>query len=603
MDKETAKPKILVVIDRMSGSKYHRLLLPYSRLGAIFVTSQDFLHALSFKYDYVVINNNINIDYKMMQRLKIRLGFKLVVDLDDSWDFPLYHPNYKKLIEELPNAIGLAECADIITTATPAISNSLYKGYYNKRVFSPNYLPYEGQFEIISEEKLKHQLSGKTLRVGILGSESHIVDYKEIFKQIKQIANIKDVDLIMCGFSPESDVRLLLRHVNVKEWHYPRDTESYMGLYELADIFLCPLSSKEEDNSKWFNTFKSSLKIAESISKGRILVLDELYGRKIDLEGIPFKILKNDLYVEKEDWYKAVVDLLYLKKTGELLEMSLEKRKEAEDKLDTLKLLFTNRVNELGNALYYAKNIEVKELPSLPERQFQTLTNTKLELRTIVYDDSQIEYAQFQVYKNYGINSVEKKSYLFEHNVMISLVEESDPNTYVGLFSHKFADKTGISTNTILNFMSSHLESPVFTFCPTLHLPYIKHTEVNHKGFTELFKEVLENVRFGEETYGKFIHKLDKIPTIYSSFFIAKKSIYYDFIETLLKPAIEYMERKENMARFMVDSGYIGLHKDTLKKYTGLDHYPMITFIVERLFSVYCLAHDLDIREYFKLNK
>lgn len=58
------------------------------------------------------------------------------------------------------------------------------------------------------------------------------------------------------------------------------------------------------------------------------------------------------------------------------------------------------------------------------------------------------------------------------------------------------------------------------------------------------------------------------------------------------------MERDENRKRFFKDSTYQGLSRDELRARTGLEHYPMITFIIERLMSVYCLHFNLTVKNY-----
>ena len=73
--------------------------------------------------------------------------------------------------------------------------------------------------------------------------------------------------------------------------------------------------------------------------------------------------------------------------------------------------------------------------------------------------------------------------------------------------------------------------------------------------------------------------------TIYSNFFIAKKGVFIEY-QNLLRQAVELLEGKYKEQAWN-DSAYKGLPKERLKEATGLDHYPMHTFILERLLSVW----------------
>ena len=75
---------------------------------------------------------------------------------------------------------------------------------------------------------------------------------------------------------------------------------------------------------------------------------------------------------------------------------------------------------------------------------------------------------------------------------------------------------------------------------------------------------------------------------VYSNFFIAKKEIYFEYIDTVIKPLIEWLENEPIIQQMLwSNSGYMGLQKEQLKEYTGLDHYTYHTFVLERFFSIY----------------
>lgn len=75
---------------------------------------------------------------------------------------------------------------------------------------------------------------------------------------------------------------------------------------------------------------------------------------------------------------------------------------------------------------------------------------------------------------------------------------------------------------------------------------------------------------------------------IYENHFIARREIYHEYID-FLKSVIEVIE--ENKEVFMLPSGYIKYKKKEIQQHVkselGLDDYPMIPFILERMFSIF----------------
>lgn len=69
---------------------------------------------------------------------------------------------------------------------------------------------------------------------------------------------------------------------------------------------------------------------------------------------------------------------------------------------------------------------------------------------------------------------------------------------------------------------------------------------------------------------------------------IMKTFIYKEFVNEIIKSAIYLLETKYKEEAWK-NSNYNGLEKSKLKMYTGLDYYPMITFILERLISIFVL--------------
>lgn len=200
---------------------------------------------------------------------------------------------------------------------------------------------------------------------------------------------------------------------------------------------------------------------------------------------------------------------------------------------------------------------------------------------SIVY--SQNQPCEYTCYNNSHIRTVEQKSYLFEYNVFIDIVDNYDiKEEYLGIFSWKFSFKSGIFRKKLDWLLSNVPPQDVYILCKPLKYPYITFTEAVHPGFKLRFNFLLKEI--GKENF------IDKEPkhTVYSNFFISKKEIYIDFINNWIKPSIFVMENNKELNKLVMEEcNYKGLPREQLLAYTGLPYYNYITFLLERLFSFY----------------
>lgn len=176
---------------------------------------------------------------------------------------------------------------------------------------------------------------------------------------------------------------------------------------------------------------------------------------------------------------------------------------------------------------------------------------------------------------NNKVSTIAEKSYLFEYNVILNTTIQND---YTGFFSWKFRAKTGINKRVLFNLLKekNYTEYDIINLCEPLPTPYLEFSENNHKGFLELFTNLCKDL-------GLKVSEPKHV--IYSNFFIAKKEVFIEY-QNLLRQAIELLETKYKEQAWE-DSGYKGLGSERLKLATGLDHYTMHTFILERLMSVW----------------
>mgnify|MGYP000901440936 CR=1 FL=1 len=202
------------------------------------------------------------------------------------------------------------------------------------------------------------------------------------------------------------------------------------------------------------------------------------------------------------------------------------------------------------------------------------------KIYSIVYDENQLH--EYEKYDNSHIKSYEDKSYLFEYNCLIDILDNFNINEdYLGIFSHKFPFKTGLFKKKLYWLLENNPDFDIYGLCPqhVLKGQYLDFTEKMHPGFKKIFYSLCKdlNLKVEEPKY-----------VIYSNFMIMKTFIYKEFVNEIIKPAIYLLETKYKEEAWK-NSNYNGLEKSKLKMYTGLDYYPMITFILERLISIFVL--------------
>lgn len=115
--------------------------------------------------------------------------------------------------------------------------------------------------------------------------------------------------------------------------------------------------------------------------------------------------------------------------------------------------------------------------------------------------------------------------------------------------------------------------------------------EVWHPGFLKIFDKMLGAI--GVSRPGEI-----KTP-IYQNHFSARTQIYKDYIQSYLSPVMDAMvSDKELNEMVMRDSHYSDLTHQTaehLQEKIGINYYPLVPFLLERLFSVYVHNKKLNV--------
>lgn len=576
MTKEKEKLKIVSVYDSLNGSKLHRLKLPLTALhgksvklggedGVIEVEILEGdvnLESYLEKADILYVHWGLNIPAFKLGMLLNKYNLKYIVDLDDCPILPknsiVYDQHkYNELIRQIT-------LADSVVVANPRISLYVEKFVSNRNGddfkpihYSPNYLPNEGQWAYKPQQKAVGKIG-----FGLFGSRSHVNDYKYLRGAIKILGNNKEfvekAKFVVAGVHKTDplfrEISKVFSEIKAEvEYLGTYTPDEYMNALDKMNVVFAPL----EDNE--FNYCKSSLKIEECSKRNIPLIGSKAYGNKE---------LSCGLVIEPEDWQNWAKTLIsddnYLSVGAKLGE---ENRKVSN---------FDLRIEGLLKCVEYCAN---------------TMSNKvdNLQIYSITYKEGQ--FTEFDNYDNSGVKTVEQKSYLFEWNPIVDIIDNYElKSKYLGIFSYKFPFKTHLSKkllDKVFEDVTQTHDYDVIGLSPSFFKKkYLKFTEEQHPGFMELFTLVCNDLNL--------VVKEPK-NVVYSNFFIAKTEIYKEFVNTIAKPAIELLETKYKELAWKNANYVSGLQGEELKQQTGLDFYTFHTFVLERLLSAW-LENRIDLK-------
>ena len=211
------------------------------------------------------------------------------------------------------------------------------------------------------------------------------------------------------------------------------------------------------------------------------------------------------------------------------------------------------------------------------------------ELIQIYYDDIQKkELFPFATpYYSSGL------TIFFENAIITELVLASTADK-IGVASWKLKQKLRWYIGRPREITQELLESDYEVLSFTRNTKYHKMlgaAEAWHPGFLTVFDKILSKI-------GVVRPNDVKIP-IYQNHFAAKREIYQDYVQNYLCPAMDCIQNDPEInAMAMRDSKYSDLtHQSAehLKSKLGISYYPLVPFLLERLFSVYCDNKKINI--------
>lgn len=566
------KIKILAIIgdNNSSGSKYHRLILPLEELNGkiIKVGEEDKQVEIDFidsfnppmeileKYNIIWNNFSCNIPFKVIGELQSK-GVLLFEDIDDFWELPK-----KTIMKHIPNRRYdnvpiLSGIADVSICATNRLATHLIP-YSSNLAVSYNDLPV-GKDQFIVRNNVK---VGDKITIGIIGSASHLPDYQSIAKVIKRITlnkTLKDKCKFVIGGFVEGDKiwEDILSIFNINgfeiELRPAKDVRNYMSLYEGINILLAPLSDVE------FSKTKSGLKVLEASIYNIPVVTNSLYAEK-EFNGVV--VAKND-----KGWIDTLEILVkddYFIEVGKQMGEINRNLSNFDGRVENLRLLVEAGIN--GKLVSKLDNLDIYSIKYLEEQN--------------------VEYIPY-------LNTNKDTQFRFEYNPMMEIIPKVEKE-YVGIFSWKFLNKVQLPKNLLYNILRPTLqkkEYDVINLAPQVWnngFEYMKFSEDQHPGLESLLKKCLKKVNI------PYIENPKNI--IYSNFFIMKTDLYKEYVDTVIIPLLDYMENEVREEAFQ-DAHYKGgLNSEDLKKYTGLDHYFLMVFVLERVILYYIENKKLKVK-------
>lgn len=547
-----------------SGSCYHRISyciekLQEKGLVQLFITDKLSEENLKDK-DVLFYSYYTNLRTSELSILRTKYNFKIIVDIDDNLELDKKNPSYTFWNHY---KIGDFVKKNIITADLVIVTNEALKKKFdglNDRIeIIPNAINFgHDQFH-------GYKSPSEKIRIGVIGSLSHLQDYEILRNPLKRILGDKGI-MDKCEFmiggvntgnieSENAWAKITNSIFQKKARCYealPPDT--YMNLYNNLDLLLIPLEANE------FTSMKSDIKILEATCKNILVLASNVEPYKSsDLGFIPIN--------SQKDWYLEIKKIV---KTGIIPIFTKNKEIRSYEKVNNLRYEV------------------IKEIVENKEK-----LDSDKKLYVITYDKEHFVEDGYIQYDNSEVNSIEQKSYLFEYNSIIDILgkDKSEDKELIGIFSYKFPLKTSISYKEVSNFLDSNKGYDLYNFCYPLPEPYLKFTESSHPGFMELFSLICGRL-------GLRIEEPKEV--IYSNQIIATKELYGRFLKDCILPAIELMEGEFKDLAWK-DSGYgSGLPKLALKEKTGLDFYSFHTFILERMFSIYLLNNPkIKVKTYY----
>lgn len=214
------------------------------------------------------------------------------------------------------------------------------------------------------------------------------------------------------------------------------------------------------------------------------------------------------------------------------------------------------------------------------------------EFYQIIYKEEQREkcYPFAKVYFN------DMLTVYFENTPIRTIVQASSADK-IAVCSWKLKQKLrfyiGKPREITPQLLDSDYDVLSFTKNTKFH-DFFQFADAHHKNFRGTFEKMLA-------VAGLRMPAKVKNP-IYQNAFSSRTDIYKDYVSTYLIPCMDVIKNDPEVNKLaMVDSNYSQLARTSaatseyLKEKIGIGFYPLVPFLLERLFSVYCQNRSIKV--------
>ena len=255
-------------------------------------------------------------------------GVKLVMDLDDYWEWPDYMPITKVMKDAglYAREVNNFKLVDYVTTTTNILADKI-KVYNENVIVLPNALNNEiAMWQDYSVET-------DVVKIGWFGVIQRTQDLKRLKKGIQMLYFDKSLEgrfsMMLCGGDPEDSE---IFDGPGFERLDARNAIEYGYLFDKVDVCLAPLDRNE------FNSCRSELKFIDAGMKKKVFI-----GENFGPYAASIKHNVNGLLVdEPEDWYTHIKSVILDEELRNSLRTELHK--EVVDKF-SLKVVTKKRVD------------------------------------------------------------------------------------------------------------------------------------------------------------------------------------------------------------------------------------------------------------------
>lgn len=216
----------------------------------------------------------------------------------------------------------------------------------------------------------------------------------------------------------------------------------------------------------------------------------------------------------------------------------------------------------------------------------------RVQIYQILYDAAQTQHLSTDTI--WYDNSNATKQPCLENHVIADLITSGDHNgaDYIGVLSWAFERKRAVRIDKLLPLVDGKYNVYAFDSLQSQPNVWVK-AETWHKGIIAAAREAF----FALEWY-KVATTFDRIktPNIYSNAFIARTSVYEDYVTNWLIPFMDVLvllrSAQEPCMSYTKMKARQSVTAEHLKRVTGYEYYTLMPFICERLFPTYLAFNE-----------